>query len=289
MIVYGSSLSPFVRKVLAFAAEKGIELELKPTGLGNKDPEFLEASPFGKMPGFRDGDFAISNSSAIIAYLEAMKPEPNLIPTEPKARARTIWYDEFADTILFACGGKMFFNRLVAPRFLGQPGDEAVAAKAECEELPPLLDYLERVIPASGFLVEDRLTLADIAVASPFANLRHIDVAHRPGPPPQGRGLCRGDPRPAELQAMDRPRDRVPRADRRLTMRRRRRDRQLPRPRLFRTGPTRRRRRGRCARRWRSGSRCGSARGTSAPSARTTSRCSRSPSRPGCSRRWCPG
>jgi len=177
MIVYGSSLSPFVRKVLAFAAEKGIEAELKPTGLGNKDPEFLEASPFGKMPGFRDGDFAISDSSAIVAYLEAVKPEPNLIPTEAKARARTIWYDEYADTILFACGGKLFFNRIVAPRFLGQPGDEAVAAKAECEELPPLLDYLEKVIPPSGFLVEDRLTLADIAVASPFANLRHLNVA----------------------------------------------------------------------------------------------------------------
>jgi glutathione S-transferase len=177
MIVYGSSLSPFVRKVLAFAAEKGVEVELKPTGLGNKDPEFIEASPFGKMPGFRDGDFAISDSSAIVAYLDAVKPEPNLIPTEPKARARTIWYDEYADTILFACGGRMFFNRIVAPRFLGQAGDEEIAAKAECEELPPLLDYLETVIPASGFLVEDRLTLADIAVASPFANLQHLGVA----------------------------------------------------------------------------------------------------------------
>ena len=30
MILYGSSLSPFVRKVLAFAAEKGIELEARP-------------------------------------------------------------------------------------------------------------------------------------------------------------------------------------------------------------------------------------------------------------------
>jgi glutathione S-transferase len=180
MIVYGSSISPFVRKVLAFAAEKGIEVELKPSGLGNKEPEFLEASPFGKMPAFRDGDFAISDSSAIVAYLEAIRPEPNLIPTEPKARARTIWFDEYADTLLFACGGKMFFNRMVAPRFLGMPGDEEVAAKAECEELPPLLDYLEKVIPESGFLVEDRLTLADIAVASPFANLRHIDVAIDP-------------------------------------------------------------------------------------------------------------
>ncbi|MEA3013431.1 MAG: glutathione S-transferase [Sphingomonadales bacterium] len=180
MIVYGASLSPFVRKVLVFAAEKGIEVELKPTGLGSKDPEFIEASPFGKMPALRDGDFAISDSSAIVVYMEAVKPEPNLIPTEPRARARTIWFDEYADTILFACGGKMFFNRIVAPRFLGQAGDEAVASKAECEELPPLLDYLERVIPPSGFLVEDRLTLADISVASPFANFRHINVGLDP-------------------------------------------------------------------------------------------------------------
>ena len=187
MIVYGSSLSPFVRKVLAFAAEKGIEVELKAIGLANREPDFLEASPFGKMPALRDpgagedgGDFCVADSSAIVAYMEAVKPEPNLIPTEPKARARTIWFDEYADTILFACGGKMFFNRLVAPRFLGRPGDEAVAAQAECEELPPLLDYLERTIPESGFLVEDRLTLADVAVASPFANFRHIDVVIDP-------------------------------------------------------------------------------------------------------------
>jgi glutathione S-transferase len=177
MIVYGSSMSPYVRKVLAFAAEKGIEVQLKPLGLGDRTPEFLEASPFGKIPGFRDGDFAISDSSAIITYLEAIQPEPPLIPAEPRARARTIWYDEFADTVIMGCGGKMFFNRIVAPRFLGQPGDTEVADKAEREELPPLLDYLERMIPESGFLVEDRLTLADLAVASPFANFRHMDMA----------------------------------------------------------------------------------------------------------------
>jgi len=177
MIVYGSSMSPYVRKVLAFAAEKGIEVESKPVGLGDRTPEFLAASPFGKIPGFRDGDFAISDSSAIITYLEAIKPEPALIPSEPRARARTIWYDEFADTIMGACGTKMFFNRIVAPRFLGREGDPETADKAEREELPPLLDYLERMIPESGYLVADRLTLADIAVASPFANLGHMKIS----------------------------------------------------------------------------------------------------------------
>jgi glutathione S-transferase len=177
MIVYGSSLSPFVRKVLVFAAEKGIEVESKQVGLGSEDPEFREASPFGKIPGFRDGDFAISDSSAIIAYLDSIRPDPNLVPTEPRARARTVWFEEFSDTILCSCGAKMFFNRVVAPRFLGREGDLAAADAAENDELPKLLDYLERVIPESGFLVEDRLTLADIAVASPFANFGHLGLA----------------------------------------------------------------------------------------------------------------
>ncbi|HMI41378.1 MAG TPA: glutathione S-transferase family protein [Sphingomicrobium sp.] len=176
MIVYGSSLSPFVRKVLAYTSEKGIAVEVIPTSPGDSDPEFRAASPFGKMPGFRDGDYRLADSSAIIHYLEAKHPEPNLIPTEARARGRTIWFDEFADTILFACGGKMFFNRIVAPRFLKLEGDAAAADAAECNELPPLLAYLETQIPASGYLVEDRLTLADIAVASPFANLRHLNV-----------------------------------------------------------------------------------------------------------------
>jgi glutathione S-transferase len=183
MIVYGASLSPFVRKVLAFAAEKGIEVESRPVDFRNKSADFLEASPFGKIPGFRDpgagsgDDFCLSDSSAIIHYLEAVKPKPNLIPKDPKAGARTIWYDEFSDTILVACGGKIVFNRLVGPRFLGMPGDEEVARKAECDELPPLLDYLEGVIPASGFLVEDRITLADISIASPFATIGHAGTA----------------------------------------------------------------------------------------------------------------
>jgi glutathione S-transferase len=176
MIVYGSSLSPFVRKVLAFGAEKGIELESRPLGLGSEDPDFLAASPFRKIPGFSDGDFSISDSSAIVHYLEAKYPEPALIPAEPRALARTIWFEEFADTILMGCGAKMFFNRVVAPRFLGRPGDLEVADKAERDELPPILDYLEKAIPESGFLVGDRISLADIAVASPFANFSYLSL-----------------------------------------------------------------------------------------------------------------
>ena len=180
MIVYGSSFSPFVRKTLAYIAEKGLQTELVPTSPIQPNPEFKQVSPFGKMPGFRDGDFGISDSTAIITYLEAKHPAPPLLPAGPEDRARTIWFEEFADTILIACMGKMFFNRFVSPRFYGRPGDEATAAEAEAKELPPILDYLEGVVPADGYLVGDSLTVADLSVASPFINLDHIGV--RPDP-----------------------------------------------------------------------------------------------------------
>ncbi len=177
MILFGSTLSPFVRKVVAFASEKGIELEVKPTRVADSDPDFCAASPFRKMPALQDGDYCLADSSAICHYLDARHPDPQLVPAEPRARGKTIWFDEFADTILFGCGQKVFFNRVVAPRFLNRPGDEAVAEAALRDELPPILDYLETIVPSGdGYLIGDSLTLADISVASPFANFRHLDV-----------------------------------------------------------------------------------------------------------------
>ena len=183
MIVYGSTISPFVRKVVAFARLKGLDPEVRAAGMGRGGPDFDEASPFAKMPALRDPgadggrDFVISDSSAIVHYLEAKHPEPNLIPVAPIARARAVWFDEFGDTLVMGCGAKIFFNRFVGPKVLKAGGDPAIADAAERDELPRLLDYLERVIPKSGYLVEDRLTLADLAVAAPFANTAWVGVA----------------------------------------------------------------------------------------------------------------
>jgi glutathione S-transferase len=176
MILYGSTLSPYVRKVMAFAAEKGIDIESRPTGQAPGQPcdEFVAASPLKKMPALVDGDYMLADSSAIIHYLEALRPEPNLIPLEPRARGKTIWFDEYGDTILMGAGGKVFFNRVVCPTFLGRPGDQELADTAERDEFPPIFAYLESAIPESGYLVEDRLTLADLAIASPMANLPYM-------------------------------------------------------------------------------------------------------------------
>jgi glutathione S-transferase len=185
IVIYGSSMSPFVRKTMVFAKEKGVAFEAKPGGRRASDPDFDKASPFGKIPAMKDGDYLLADSTAIVAYLDAIKPEPNLIPTEPKARGRCIWFEEFADTLVADCGGKIFFTRVVGPRFLGMATDLAVADAAQADDFPRLVDYLESVVPASGYLVEDRFTLADIAVASPFATMALADCPVNPATHPK--------------------------------------------------------------------------------------------------------
>lgn len=178
MLLYGALLSPFVRKVALVAREKGLDYTLKLSSPGSPDPEFVAASPFGKIPALKDGDFLLADSSAIFAYLEAKHPAPALLPGTPEGIGRAIWFDEYADTILAASGLKVLFNRLVAPKLLKLPYDEAVAAQGEAE-LPRLYAYLEVVAPASGWLLGTQFTLADIAVASVLRSLEYVDVQPR--------------------------------------------------------------------------------------------------------------
>lgn len=172
MKVYGALLSPFVRKVCIAAEEKGLAYELVVGSPGNPNPEFQEASPFGKIPALRDGDYTLADSSAIVAYFDAKQPSPPLLPAEARARGRAVWFDEYADTILGASGLKILFNRLVAPRILKLPFDEEVAKQGEAE-LPRSLDYLESAAPADGWLAGE-FSLGDIAVASMLKTLSYV-------------------------------------------------------------------------------------------------------------------
>ena len=181
MIIHGSRPSPFVRKVIVFAAEKGIEVEVQAAGFGRGGEGYLKGSPFGKIPALEDGDFLLCDSTAIITYMDALRPGTEMIPAEPKARARTIWYEEFGDTVAQPVGAKIFFNRAVARRLKREP-DLVAADRAEAEELPGLYAYLEGVLPDAsdgkgGWLVDDRFTLADLAAGCPLINIGYVSDA----------------------------------------------------------------------------------------------------------------
>jgi glutathione S-transferase len=173
-MLYGINASPFVRKVRVVLAEKGIKYDHDPLIPVNVSAEYKRISPLGKIPAYRDGERALADSSVICAYLERVKPEPALYPSDPFDYARALWFEEYGDTALLqVIGPKIFFQKIVGPRFFNQPTDEATVAKAVAEELPPLFDYLESQLGSGDALVGGRFSIADIGIATQFVNLRH--------------------------------------------------------------------------------------------------------------------
>lgn len=171
MKLYGFPLSPFVRKVLVVAQEKGIPVDIVPANPMQPSEEFLAASPYGKIPAIDDGGFKLADSTAIAVYLDTKHPDPALIPAEPQARAKAVWFDEVADTVVMAAGGPMVFNRFVKPRFLGEDCDDSVALAAE-EAVAGRLAYLESVLGLDGWL-DGAFSLGDIAIASAFRTFEY--------------------------------------------------------------------------------------------------------------------
>lgn len=176
--IFGFPTSPYVRKVLVIAAEKGANAELVEATPHKPTPEFLAASPFRMMPAMQDGDFRLADSTAIAFYLDAKYPQPALLPAEAQARGKAMWMDEFADTILSTGARGIAFNRYIGPALLGLPVNEAAAAEAEAKAIPAL-DYLESQVPADGWLLGE-YSLADIAVASCLKTMSYgLDVKTR--------------------------------------------------------------------------------------------------------------
>lgn len=184
-VLHGASASPFVRKVRVALKEKGIAYELDPILPFNVSDEYKRMSPLGKIPCYTPKDGVhIPDSSVIIAYLERTNSRNSLYPENAEDYARALFLEEYGDSVLVAAVGTVFFQRIVAPTFLGQKTDDAAIANAIEKQLPPLLEWLDAQIKGKEFFVGNRLTIADIAIASPFVNFMHagekIDAAKYP-------------------------------------------------------------------------------------------------------------
>ena len=67
---------------------------------------------------------------------------------------------------------KVFGRALVAPAIFGTPRDLDAIARTMAEEIPSVMDQLERWAPAADFALGTTPGLADISIASHFAHLR---------------------------------------------------------------------------------------------------------------------
>lgn len=166
LTIIGSYVSPYVRKVLACMNLKGLDYEVDPITPFFGNDEFRRLSPLCRIPVLIDGDFAVSDSSVICAYLDEAYPGHQLFPPGAKDRARARWFEEYADTRLGDLFiWSLFYQKVVRPRVWGEPTDQTRVAKAIDQDIPEALDYLEHELPADGFLFGD-IGAADIAIAS---------------------------------------------------------------------------------------------------------------------------
>jgi glutathione S-transferase len=192
--VHGVNLSPFVRKVRAALAEKKIEYQLVPIVPFGVSDEFRRISPLGKIPVFEEDDgFTIPDSSVILAYLERTRPSPALYPADAREMARALFLEEWSDTRLVEACGPVFFERYVAVRLLKrEPNGELIRTCLE-ERQPSAFGWLQSVVAGREFAVGNCLSVADLAIASPFVNLKHagaeLDAARWPGLARYVRGI----------------------------------------------------------------------------------------------------
>jgi glutathione S-transferase len=175
MIVHGARQSMFVRKVHVVLREKEVAFEERALVPVPKTPELLAKNPLGKIPILElDDGSCIPDSSVISLYLERKFPEIRLYPIDDEEFARALFLEEYADTKLSEVAGGVLVEKFVKPNILGQPTDEARLHDLLTQQLPPVLDWLERQLQPDGRTLLERFSIADVAVGAQMASLPNV-------------------------------------------------------------------------------------------------------------------
>ena len=163
-IVYGPGYSTFARTVRLALEEKGVDYDLVEVDLlggAGKTPENLARHPFGKVPAFEHDGFELYETDAIIRYIDAAFPGPDLEPADAKSRARMAQALGVIGGYAYPCMiGQIFIQRAVMP-MLGNAADEG-AITAAIPQAETCIKALEKLIDGNAYLAGDRLSLADL-------------------------------------------------------------------------------------------------------------------------------
>ena len=159
-VIWGSG-SPFSWRVLLTLEVKGLRYESRLIQFSRDDqrsPEHLALNPRGKVPVLRDGEYVLSESLAIMAYLDRKHPEPPLFG-HSAPETGLIWKAilEFENYVFPPA------RRIAVPAFGVGPFD-AADVQAAAEELHGELGRMEQAVSAEGWLAVKELSAADLAV-----------------------------------------------------------------------------------------------------------------------------
>ncbi|HEY8039195.1 MAG TPA: glutathione S-transferase family protein [Polyangiaceae bacterium] len=170
MRLYHHPLSSNARRAVMAALHLGTKVDLVLVDLGKgeqRQPGYLKMNPNGRVPVLEDDGFVLWESHAIMQYLAEKTPGQSLYPQEARGRAdvnRWLFWNahHFAPAV-----GVLNWERMVK-RLVGA-GDPDPAEVARGEKLvTQFAGVLDAHLAGKQWIAQDRLTLADLALATPL-------------------------------------------------------------------------------------------------------------------------
>jgi glutathione S-transferase len=198
IVLHQWQISPFCGKVRRILEHKGLAYEIvNYNGLRARKASGLSSA--GKLPVLDYDGERIQDSSDIAAFLEQKHPEPPIYPSDPELRARAHIWEDWADESLFwfevhqrfmypeareqaaasLAEGRPGFERALIARAIKRIYTRKLAAQG-LGRMPPErveqkllghVDTLDTLLGQRTWLVGDRRSIADIAVASQLAEI----------------------------------------------------------------------------------------------------------------------
>ncbi|ULO23233.1 maleylacetoacetate isomerase [Methylocystis sp. SB2] len=177
MILYDYYRSSAAYRVRIAIALKGLVVERRRVHLlhgEQRDPGYRAKSPLGVVPTLElDDGTLITQSLAIIDYLDALKPEPPLLPKDPVLAAQAR-----AAALTIACEIHPLANLRVIEALQREFGarDDQIAAWRR-RWIAEGLTAVEALIAPGPFAFGAAPSLADICLVPQIYNARRFDVS----------------------------------------------------------------------------------------------------------------
>ncbi|WP_418318288.1 glutathione S-transferase [Piscinibacter sakaiensis] len=155
IVLCGFSLSNYYNKVKLVLLEKGIEFSEEMVATKSSDEAVLSASPLGKVPFIKTEQGNLCESQAIVEYLEALQPQPALLPADPWQAAKVRELCTFVDLHL-----ELVARELYGEAFFGGKVSDETKARVR-KQLEKNIAGFKRLARFSPYLAGDSFTLAD--------------------------------------------------------------------------------------------------------------------------------
>jgi glutathione S-transferase len=160
--VYWGSGSPFAWRVLLTLEVKGLAYQstlLEFSKGEHKASGFLKLNPRGKVPVLKDDEFVLSESLAIMAYLDKKYPEPPLYGTSPQETG-LIWRAILEMEAYMVSAG----DKLVRPLFFGQGLEETDKIQEAAATIRRELKRIDTELEGASWLIGKQMSAADISL-----------------------------------------------------------------------------------------------------------------------------